>query len=380
MDCDIPSEPPTATLADNSQRRRHWLTPTFFPVCAWWQWFTVLAAITLAGCDFAPSPTTPPFSKPNLPAEVRDARSRFVELFCAIRNHHGYRLPDDRPCEKALWDFADAASPTNRPPQLDKATRRLRVIVVPGIFGECVTHWITPFSYALAHLRQHGYRTGLIQVSGRSSSTYNAKQIRDALFAYPRHEKWILIGYSKGIADILEALVAYPELHHQTAAVVSIAGAVKGTPLADQVPDRLLRWLYKIMVPTCPPGDHGGIVSLRRSVRRAWLSQHSLPASVAYFSLPSFAHRSEISLILRPSYWQLSQIDPRNDSQVIFSDAIIPGSTLLGFAKADHWAVALPFSREFPLLAATLINHNAFPREVLLEATVRFIEEDLPLR
>ena len=38
-------------------------------------------------------------------------------------------------------------------------------------------------------------------------------------------------------------------------------------------------------------------------------------------------------------------IDGRNDSQVIFYDQLIPGSTLLGYLNADHWAVAVPIAR-----------------------------------
>jgi len=73
----------------------------------------------------------------------------------------------------------------------------------------------------------------------------------------------------------------------------------------------------------------------------------------------------------------LAQVDPRNDGQVIFSDAIIPGGTLLGYVNADHWAVGLPFSTKTPLLAATLVDKNEFPRRTLLEAIIRFVEEDL---
>ena len=87
--------------------------------------------------------------------------------------------------------------------------------------------------------------------------------------------------------------------------------------------------------------------------------------------------RDDISGILQPFYDQLAMIDPRNDSQVIFYDAIIPGSTLLGFVKADHWAVAMPFSRDAPQLSHAVIDKNEFPREVLLEAIIRFVEEKL---
>jgi len=44
----------------------------------------------------------------------------------------------------------------------------------------------------------------------------------------------------------------------------------------------------------------------------------------------AFADRENISLILRPSYDKLSLVDPLNDSQVVFHDALVPGGALLG--------------------------------------------------
>ena len=76
-------------------------------------------------------------------------------------------------------------------------------------------------------------------------------------------------------------------------------------------------------------------------------------------------------------YNKLSQVDPRNDSQLIFYDQIIPGSVVMGFVNADHWAIAMPINRSNAFLSSTLVNKNDFPREVLLEAVVRFVEEDL---
>jgi hypothetical protein len=40
-------------------------------------------------------------------------------------------------------------------------------------------------------------------------------------------------------------------------------------------------------------------------------------------------------------------------------------------------AVAMPFNRAWPTLSAGILDRNAFPREVLLEAAIRFVEEDL---
>jgi len=62
---------------------------------------------------------------------------------------------------------------------------------------------------------------------------------------------------------------------------------------------------------------------------------------------------------------------------MIFYDEVVPGSTLVGYLNADHWAVAVPINRTHPTIASLLVTQNAYPREGLIEALMRFIEEDL---
>jgi hypothetical protein len=44
--------------------------------------------------------------------------------------------------------------------------------------------------------------------------------------------------------------------------------------------------------------------------------------------------------------------------------------------NVDHWGAAMPFSRDLSLASATVVDRTAYPREVLLEAVIRFVEED----
>jgi pimeloyl-ACP methyl ester carboxylesterase len=190
----------------------------------------------------------------------------------------------------------------------------------------------------------------------------------------------VLVGYSKGAPDILEAVVTYPELQQRVSALVSIAGVVGGTPQANTVEQSTLDLLQYFPDAECEPGDEGALESLKPQVRKRWLATHSLPESIRYYSIITFPDADHISSILKSSYDKLSQVDSRNDSQMIFYDQLIPGSVLLGYVNADHWAVAVPISRNHPIIASTFVNKNAFPREVLAEAIVRFIEEDLNRR
>jgi hypothetical protein len=187
----------------------------------------------------------------------------------------------------------------------------------------------------------------------------------------------VLLGYSKGAPDVLEAVVAYPEIRSRVAAVVSVAGAVGGSPLANAAKQYQADLMRHFPRATCDSGDGGGVESLRPGVRKNWLALHPLPDDVRFYSLVALPDPENVSSILQGSYKTLARIDGRNDSQVLFYDQVIPGSTLLGYVNADHWAMALPIARTHSKVGSMFVTRNAYPREALLEAVLRFVDEDL---
>jgi hypothetical protein len=200
-----------------------------------------------------------------------------------------------------------------------------------------------------------------------------------AMAPTPGAPRLVLIGYSKGSPDVLEAIVNHPEIRPRLAAVVSVAGSVGGSPLANDAEQYQADLLRHFPGAACDAGDGGGVASLRPAVRREWLARNPLPALPMY-SVVTLPRPDRISSILRGSADKLSRVDGRNDSQMIFYDEIVPGSTLLGYVNADHWAVALPIARSHDTIASLFVTENAYPREALLEAVLRFVEEDLAAR
>lgn len=342
----------------------------------------ILAGLGLAACTpnigLNLNASTPPvILAPTPDAQAMDLRGRFREIFCAITDDHGASFPDHRPCGDALHRLEREGRPTGQPLPPPPAAKR-RILIVPGIFGECVDNIATPFEDAAGYLRGQGYVIDVIPVSGRSSSAENAVTIRDWIAQFVRPgERLLIVGYSKGTSDILETLGAYPRSIPPGSAIVSIAGVVAGTPIADRW-EALYAGVGWMPLPGCGPGDRRGVASLTRRHRLAWLAANPLPRDRSYYSLAAYADRRAISRMLRPFNRQLSTIDGRNDGQLLIQDAVVPGGYLLGYANADHWAVALPLARNRSLLgrlSRPFASRNAYPREVLLEAIVRIIEE-----
>jgi hypothetical protein len=312
---------------------------------------------------------------------VSDGRPRFRQIFCALLEEATEVLSETQDCASLLWRLADeniGEGPGGALPHHDPG---LKIFIVPGAFSDCFPELGAPFQKGIDRLTGLGYRIETLAIEGRSGSERDAHLIAEALSRKINREtdRLLLIGYSKGITDILHFVVNYPDLAGRVAAVISVSGAVNGSPLAEKFEDLYGQWLADALPSRCAPGDKKVLISLDRKVQMAWLAGHPLPRHVAYSSLATFTDRSHVARILRATYDQLAQIDPRNDGQLIFYDQIIPGSTLLGFANTDHWDIAMPVRQIYRFWGrpAILPEFAEFPKDILLEALVLFAIEQL---
>jgi hypothetical protein len=342
----------------------------------------------ISACSTAPlepyTEDTPPLVMvPASQAGITDQRGRFREIFCAILEERSESIPDYRSCEDALTRVGVEPNATGKPVALGQSRRQLIAVMVPGVGWDCFVEWLDMKNTARAHLRQFGFDYHIVQVDALSSTTTNARQLRDAIIAMgpeTTEARLVLIGYSKGASDILEAVVSYPEIRSRIAAVVSAAGSIGGSPLANDTTQSQLEMLRHWPDAKCTEGDGGAIESLRPATRRAWLADNPLPTDFPYYSVVTYPNPERISSILNSSYEKLSKADARNDSQVLFYDQVIPRSTLAAYVNADHWALAVPIARTHSTIGSMFVDQNEYPREALLEAIMRFVEEDLEER
>lgn len=357
---------------------------------------------TLA-CVACSSPTKPPEGSPylttvNLPlalAGIGDARQPFATWF------EQELAADGSVSQKAaavwLWGAAPGAVSGYALRQTLQAAFVARapstsVLVVPGLFGDCFGDQSVPYGDGLLRTREasltEAYRQyddlGLLgvralSVPGRASSAANGSLLADAIrseAARPGVVRIVIVAYSKGVADALHALAqlqAEGGVPPAVTALVSIAGVIMGTPLADQLDD-VFRSLSPLVQPFgCSASEGLEVASVTRRERAAWLAKNPPPAGVRYYSIVAHAPRDEIAWALRPSYALLSAGDLRNDGQLYASDSILPGSVLLAEARADHWDVALPRDRHPSPAMRALTSGRAYPREALFRAVVKWV-------
>ncbi len=339
----------------------------------------LLGAGLAAGCAVLPTRSEllaapPPHATMPDGSGIVDGRGRFRQIFCAILANGSSAGGPGPDCAKWLWRFDDELPAAPGPPA--RADDRFRFYLVTGALSDCLGEVGKPFSSAVPGLVEDGYRIATIVVSGRSGAEHNARQIAERLAETPpdQDERVVLIGYSKGATDILEFLVRYPELAARVDSVVSIAGAIGGSPLADEIDAFYDLIMSHFPEHDCPPGDGGVVDSLRTGTRRDWLIRHPLPDTVRYFSIAAFTTRPRVAAALVPTWEQLLRQDRYNDGQLLTRDALIPGSNLLAYLNADHWAAAIDIESTHHWIGARR-DPTAFPRGALLEAILLQLAE-----
>lgn len=299
----------------------------------------------------------------------------------------------------AVWLHGNADPGAVPPGALDATRARFAaragatsVLILPGLFGDCVSAQAVPFGDGVLRTAERSpveayrqyqdlglFALRMAPLPGRASCEANGERLAALIrseAASPDVERIVLVGYSKGLPDGLHALAILQREDQglaKVAALVSVAGTVIGTPLADYFRnpyDTLSPWFNPL---DCTDTQGGELASITRRERVAWLAANPPPASLAYYSIVAHAPREQMAPALSVTGDWLARVNPRNDGQVVASDAILPGSTLLAEVRSDHWDLALPINRSPHLWMRALASGRDFPREALLRATLIWV-------
>lgn len=326
-------------------------------------------------------------------AGVRDERAAFAQLLDAELRRDPRRTTQG--AARWLHGVSSAARPVDvahiEVSFADRAAATA-LLLVPGLFGDCVSAQSVPFGDGVLRTPERSatesYRQyddlalraiRMVPLPGRGSAAGNGRLLADAIRAEAADkavQRIVLVAYSKGAADALHALELLRReggLPAQPMALVSVAGVVTGSPVADYA-----RGVYEALSPRanpadCTPEQGDSLASITRDEGLRWLASHPPPKGPAYYSVVAHAPRDEMAWPLRLVSAQLSVVDARNDGQVIAANAILPGSALLAEARADHWDVALPRDRHPDAAVRALTSGRDYPREAMLRAILKWV-------
>jgi len=307
-----------------------------------------------------------------LQPDTQDNSPKFADLFCSVLKQHNPDTGDWGACANYLEtsgkdDLALPPLPT-----------KYRVLIVPGILSSCASN-APAFDEGQKYLREkYGMSVDLLGVPNNSCEE-NAHMIASYLRDQRKSDarKFIVLGYSKGAPDLQVALAEEDGMSAAVAAFITVAGASGGSPIADALPEQINGWVTRFQnMGKCEGDLSTGFKSLKREVRQAFLASYPEPV-VPTYSLVAVSGKDNTSSALLRAQQLLSVFDPTNDAQLTKWDAIVPGATYLGAARADHLAVALPFDKVADGELRTIMNHSRYPRAALLEALVRFVVADL---
>ncbi len=314
---------------------------------------------------------------------MSDGRARFREIFNTINEARGGSLPDAMPTHRVFRDIGNEAAPSGAPVDLGGLSGKLWVVAVGGYLSACM-RWTAPvFGDGLKHLQSLGANVSTALVAGRSGTVHNAKIIRDTVEALPIKEgdRVVIVAHSKGVIDTLQMFADHGDATQKISALIGVTGAVRGSSLALEFPYLFRQFLVHMPLPTCSTGDKMALHDIEPGVRLAFLQRLKIPEHIKTYTLAAWPERNLMSLGFRPMRTLLDAHDMANDGQVAVPDMAIPGSSMLGVLNCDHVAPAMPFNRDNRLIGKAMTGllrtHNAFPREVLMEAAVRFAVETL---
>ncbi|MEM7181945.1 MAG: hypothetical protein AAF518_13595 [Spirochaetota bacterium] len=217
--------------------------------------------------------------------------------------------------------------------------------------------------------------------------------------ALPPEGDFLVLCYSKGMADMLELLVEKPELKDRIKCIVNWAGAPGGSYLANSLHQSLKNFeipikeeiggLLKLVSPMIQiPAKwrrlseydvQGALLDLTTKQRAKFLDENleSIDAlDIPIFNISGSTTASEVPYFQLQGLMELNQYDANNDMQVIQKHSKIksPMATDLAMVHAHHWDISYsPFPKNLRLGSPNL--EHPFPKTAGLTAVLLFLQE-----
>lgn len=208
-----------------------------------------------------------------------------------------------------------------------------------------------------------------------------------------------VICYSKGMADLLTALIAMPELKDRIRCIFNWAGAPGGSPLADNIYSSIkdidlaalknLTEVLKVVNPVINLGDKvrrmdeyhikDAVESITTTYRQNFLQKHLKEIdkmNIPIFNITGSTTVTEVPYFQMQGVMELNKYDANNDMQVTQNGAklITPMATDLAMLHGHHWDLSYsPFPKNMRFGSAHL--DHPFPKEAALTAMVKFAFE-----
>ncbi|MFO1305674.1 MAG: hypothetical protein U1F54_18250 [Burkholderiales bacterium] len=323
---------------------------------------TIVVALALAGCA---SQNVVPL--PEGVAIDRDLRGTYRASLCARPAMAG------EACADVLRTYEGEVAAA-RPPRADPA--KYRLLFVPGFLASCFPG-IHSFADVIEAAREAGYAADALAVGGRNGVAANGELVAQQVerIAGADARRIILVGHSKGADDILDALARHPALSSRVDAVLAIAGALEGSPLAEDLHGLYGATLAWMPFTGCERGQGDPVADLTADARAQWWTRNGAALATPVYAIVTRPDFSRLGFSLWGPYARLSALTPDNDGMLRSRDQVARRAMLLGVVNADHLSVAIPHPGLMYLL---VFNPTPFPRADVYLAAIDVIASQSP--
>ena len=313
----------------------------------------------MAACASLAAAQAPPL--PEGLAAASDLRAEYRAAFCA---RAALASAD---CTRSLRVFEGEGSAPRPPAAL---ANRHRLLFVPGFLAACFPG-VHSFGDMIEAARDEGFATQVLAVGGRNGVAANARMLEGQVDRVPADGRRLMfIAHSKGALDVLALLGTRPDIAARTDAVLTIAGALHGSPLADSFRELYAATIGIFPFSGCDRGEGDPIADLSPAASRDFWAGPAGHSGVPLYALVAMPDLSSLSPGALPTYLRLARTAGSNDGMLLLRDQVSPASTLLGVVNADHLRVAIPFPGPAFVL---LFNADPFPRAAMLLAAIDVI-------